>query len=442
MVYQTWLTSNRCISIRKIFNKGGVIIGPTFAPPHQLLDFPCPDTSSYRSELSGLVALLFLSTKICSFHNISSGGMTIYCDSKKALCNVFQTQYTGISPFLDPDFDLIIVAKNLLQNIPIVICNEWVEHHSTSQTKSFPEEMNIMADQLAGDYATNPHSSLQPQRMPIPHPDYKVRLIYNKSTITIKLNNKMHSALHSTKLQDHITRKAKWSPSVFNLFNWDSHGQSFIRLTRNGKIHTAKITHQLVNTNRLSHLYYGTLGTCPCCLREEETFNNVLNCDSPSSVKTRSTALALLLETLQCTNTPRPILKAIQHGFTHWESNTNPARIWTLTRGSLHADDTLLTVVFTEQYHSIGWCHFLLSRISGKWEKAYMAYLYQNTLPAVGQHWASVLITSLWTYTRTLWNHRNLIMHGPSELAAQKLLRESYSEVKDLFQEYQDNPNT
>jgi hypothetical protein len=82
-----------------------------------------------------------------------------------------------------------------------------------------------------------------------------------------------------------------------------------------------------------------------------------------------------------------------------------------------------------------------------------MAYLYQNTLPAVGQHWASVLITSLWTYTRTLWNHRNLIMHGPSELAAQKLLRELYSEVKDvfrelysevkdLFQEYQDNPNT
>ena len=44
-------------------------------------------------------------------------------------------------------------------------------------------------------------------------------------------------------------------------------------------------------------------------------------------------------------------------------------------------------------------------------------------------------------------------MHGPSELAAQKLLRELYSEVKDvfrelysevkdLFQEYQDNPNT
>lgn len=63
--------------------------------------------SPYRSEISGLLAVLYIPTKICRFHNIKTGSLTIICGNKGALWNIFSRTYSGISPFLYTDFDLL-----------------------------------------------------------------------------------------------------------------------------------------------------------------------------------------------------------------------------------------------------------------------------------------------------------------------------------------------
>ncbi len=46
------------------------------APEHHL---------TYRSELMGLLTILVFIEELCTFHNISSGGITIGCDGLSAL---------------------------------------------------------------------------------------------------------------------------------------------------------------------------------------------------------------------------------------------------------------------------------------------------------------------------------------------------------------------
>lgn len=70
-------------------------------------------SSACRSELSGLVAILFLVTKICAYHQIESGKITLYCDNKGAIYNIFHHTYTGISQYLYTDSDLVICCKIL-----------------------------------------------------------------------------------------------------------------------------------------------------------------------------------------------------------------------------------------------------------------------------------------------------------------------------------------
>jgi hypothetical protein len=70
--------------------------------------------SPYRSELSGLLAVLYITKFICHFHAVTSGSLVVLCDNKGALRNIFSKKYTGISPFLYTDFDLITEAQSLL----------------------------------------------------------------------------------------------------------------------------------------------------------------------------------------------------------------------------------------------------------------------------------------------------------------------------------------
>jgi hypothetical protein len=91
--------------------------------------------------------------------------------------------------------------------------------------------------------------------------------------------------------------------------------------------------------------------------------------------------------------------------------------------GSLNVGDTILMTAFLDQFHSIGWYQLLLSLISQKWEKAYATYDGSNTTTHKSQTWASLLITLLRKYTKTLWNHQNETIHGSTaEAAAQKQL--------------------
>jgi hypothetical protein len=234
--------------------------------------------SPYRAELSGLVATLYLIYKICAYHDVSSGKLTLYCDNNGAINNVFYRPFYGINSFIQSDYDLIQVAKNLCQSIPINITATWVKGHSQAIQKTVQEDMNIQADLLAGRYAEQPDPSFLPNSYQIPPPHYKVRIIHHNKVITAQLYRTLQHLFHSDPLRHNIMKRNNISAQVMDLINWDAFSTSFKRLTRNRKIRTAKLVHHLINTNVQNNKYYGSSSLCPCCQEKDKTFAHVLQC--------------------------------------------------------------------------------------------------------------------------------------------------------------------
>jgi hypothetical protein len=107
------------------------------------------------------------------------------------------------------------------------------------------------------------------------------------------------------------------------------------------------------------------------------------------------TFLTQLLDSLKAINTPHQVLISIQHGTHHWNSATDPSKVYALSRGSIQNGDTYLTVAFIEQFLSIGWDQLFIGRIRKFWEKAYVAYLGRSIAPKAALRWSIFFITSV-----------------------------------------------
>jgi hypothetical protein len=206
---------------------------------------------------------------------------------------------------------------------------------------------------------------------------------------------------------------------------------------------TAKLIHGLANVNKQNQLYYNASPVCPCCQEAEESFEHVLTCHSDLSSIQREQSLQALIKGLQLINTPEKVIEAMVAGTEAWiASSVNTiGRVHAPTAGSLNSGDILLTTAFTEQYHSIGWYHFTLGRISSKWDAAVRCYRGQLDNLAMTNVWATQAILLMWQYMRSIWTHRNSVVHGKdSEEAASRLLQHLHQEVERLYEEFRVNP--
>jgi len=380
--------------------------------------------SSYRSELCGILAILYIVQRVCHSHRITSGTLHMYCDNKSALLKTVTTGPRGISPFFSADYDLITLIRLQTTLLSISVVGEWVKGHFTGERREYKHDLNDCADRLAANAARiMPPPFLTRSTVDGP-PGYRVRLSNRRGIIHSKYYQMLAQAHHSQPLVDYILRKTGWSKSTFNRVDWDSHHRAFRRLTRFQRISTTKLVHNLMNTNRQNNLFYGMSNSCPGCNNHEETLEHVLRCSYGPTVVVRQDGLKQLENRLKTMGTPPPVIKVIMEGFSDWMDPQFPAarRSRPSTFGSLNPTDILLTQAYSDQYHTIGWFQFCLGRVSKLWHRAVQAQL-PKSQPYRPNQWGSNLVSALWIFTKGLWHHRNTIVHGASaEETAQRIL--------------------
>ena len=398
-------------------------------------------TSSYRSELGGLLAVLYTIYRVCQYYQVTSRKVTYHCDNKGVLNNVFSQTPPGISPYLQPDEDLLMEAKRLLNIIPVTIVAHWVKGHYTGKDREYKHDLNDIADSLATSFNRRPHPQYVPKAMPLVHKHFGARIIYEGSTITNKLRPLMAQALHRDAITSHILRKTKWTDRIFQLIHWDAHELAFKRLSRSRQISTAKLIHGLVNTNVQNQRYYNKSPLCPCCLTENETFDHVLSCSSEATVSARTIALKELRKNLQQINTPIEVIDALIHGTNIWLNRQGgECAVRPLTAGSLKGTDMLLTTAFNEQFHSIGWGNLFHGRISKLWGKT-VSQINKSPFSSYPTTWAAQTILYLWQYTRVIWEHRNQVVHGATDQEKAARIKQAIDQqVRDLYSSFQNNP--
>jgi hypothetical protein len=203
----------------------------------------------------------------------------------------------------------------------------------------------------------------------------------------------------------------KWPECVFHWVDWESHSLAFHRLPWHHRIYTAKLIHNLANTNRQKRLYHGTPPLCPGCVQVEDTFEHVLTCPFPSMHAHQDAGLKQL-ETALTSILPSPLLRMIFHGFSNWLQPTTSGHTGPLTSGSITGINMILTVAYTEQFTSIGWFKFTLGRVSKKWASAVQLLNRTQVEHINPMHTISLMINHIWQFLAAMWNHRNTIVHG------------------------------
>jgi len=147
-------------------------------------------------------------------------------------------------------------------------------------------------------------------------------MLYDNSVITSKSYSTLSTLKHEKALRAYILRKTKCTQRTFDGVDWKAHYSAFNKLTVFQRISTAKLIHNLANTNRQNYLYYSTSPSCPGCLSAEETFEHVLICDHPPIVHHRHLQLQLLRNTLLHIPTPDKVVDVLMQGFSDWISST------------------------------------------------------------------------------------------------------------------------
>ena len=119
----------------------------------------CPSLlSSYRAELGGLLALVYIVYRISTFHKVDSGKLRLHCDNRSALNKAVSPAPLGITPFLSSDYDLIDLVRLYFGLLPIITRGEWVKGHYSGKERAYKHDLNDQADFLA----TSANQSMPP----------------------------------------------------------------------------------------------------------------------------------------------------------------------------------------------------------------------------------------------------------------------------------------
>jgi hypothetical protein len=142
--------------------------------------------SSYHTELGGILATLYIIHGTCKYYDITNGKAKLYCDSKVAIVNCFTTITPGISPFFSPDYDLILLEKQIVAILPIPDFGEWVKGHYSGKDRKIQHDLNDKADKLAGKHLDAQSNQNGTNTSSIPSPGYGVRLLLYDCVLTSK----------------------------------------------------------------------------------------------------------------------------------------------------------------------------------------------------------------------------------------------------------------
>ena len=153
--------------------------------------------TSYRTELGGITAVLYLLMLIVRSTNLTQGTVTIYCDNKAALEAIFtENPRRGIYPLLAPDYDFISIAREMYRKMPITIVERWVKGHYQGNDRQVAHDLNELVDTMATDFRRHPPRGYTPKAQSLVHPLQTAAVISGGAIVTSKLKAIVYNNLY------------------------------------------------------------------------------------------------------------------------------------------------------------------------------------------------------------------------------------------------------
>lgn len=223
---------------------------------HTLVSGTAVAINSYRAELQGLHALLLAVEILCSFHHITEGRITIYCDNLQAV-RLAKLSASQLRPNLS-HLDLLRAISHMASSLPVTLSFEHVAGHqddSTPWIESLPLEaqLNILCDSRAKEFL------LESSRLDSPCPGDRVfqheslRILINGSKVYTDVGRAAMDQAASLDYRAYLIKRQVVPAEAFSCINWDAIGDALSSLSDSLRMWAVKFVSDFSGTGTRMH---------------------------------------------------------------------------------------------------------------------------------------------------------------------------------------------
>ena len=392
------------------------------------------DVTSFRAEAYGALAVYRFLIRISEYTNTPlTKDITHYIDNKSVVKRLRTEQtrkYNVPTSNLSPDWDVIKMAAQSINDIPVKLTIQWIKSHQDTQqprhTLPTSAQVNCEADDQAGQYQreSGQHIPLVPIL-----PTAIIQLQIQGASINSHYKSRIREAAALPKLMIYYQAKFRWTQETQKTIDWDTYKQ-IIRPHRAKQTTLVKHLHLIAPSGLIAHRNDPHQSSqCPSCPQNPETNDHILQCRATSRQKWRETTTRKLQHYLQHTIKSDPTLcDILRDGIQRWHNN--------LPQIQPHRYPTSYHTLIRSQ-NNIGWAHLYRARWSIHWSTQHKSFAIRNSLPpdqTDGKAWVRSVGRLLLNFWFDLWKLRNLERHGRDEeeqLAHRKAITDS--QIEELY---------
>jgi exonuclease III len=381
---------------------------------------------SYRSEITGLAAILDATQKLCTQYNITSGHYTLGCDNINALKRSINTKQQQHSP-KHQQSDILSFCCQTQSNTPLTISPQHIKAHQDDKIPYYRlsrmSQLNVRMD-IAAKRALR---LVQEKKITIPSTEPSTTVgfspVYvNNTRIWHNLHKDIYKAIMKDKITDYWEEKGRINSTTRTLIDWDSIGKGMKGMISTRRRFVSKWSaHQLGTGKNLVRWKHRPHGKCPFCLQDDEDTAHILSCTHTEPLMEWYKQLDNFLSTLTSIGTCPVLLVTLRYDLIAWKLNNNK-------EASLELLNPSQKTVILEQ-RQIGWTQFLEGLLTKQWVQYHDELFKDNQSKRTGSAWAAKVYRSGWTLIYNLWTFRNKKLHETDRI----LDMEGRQEINDAI---------
>ena len=380
----------------------------------------------YRSELSGILAVLTLIEIIDSEMDLQGGAITIACDNVNAGRKSLECDHMP-NPTQD-HFDILQDIYRIRQKVKCQVLYRYVEGHQRERYGTqmdrwakLNEKMDALAKAVIGRWKNNDQHISQAEWSVSTHGE-KVCTKFKKTIIRHINAQRIENKWANPRKRNGIIRDPTLKCEAIRLIDFDSIQEAWELLDRNERRFIGKLSSRQLPVGKYMHLLgYWKLNRCPMCLQVPENHLHFLECTYPPAREQQQETINSLKCYMRKIHTTTEIESTIISFLTACFSNT----AWTPTHNSL-----------LEAFHTIGKAAIL----HGRYPIALFSQQKQFYIDRdIRGSWSKKFLPYYWRALQRLWFFRNRTLHS-SRIAMHQLLgiNDLDRQIREIWHEYQD----
>ena len=358
---------------------------------------------AYRSEITGLLAIVTVLLAICRKHHITEGIVHIGCDNDSALARCLDEDWTCQCP--TENWDVIQCTRHIISQLPISLFPVMVTGHLD---KNIPyehlnrkEQLNVDCDTLAKLWWKQTHSKPTVFRGKLPGEcrELSVQGMAIKQHLedTIFAHCSQPAILQTWQLRRNMSKEAQIN------IDWPLINKAMKRIPHARRLFVVKhVADRSATGVQMKRRQQRQLDHCPRCQQNHENNDHVLLCQQTSAQEQWVESLGKLEIQLAMLQAPTQLSTAIISFLDSWRDGTE-----------FHINPTwdIDTQIMMTQQQTIGGKLTLEGCIHSSWQDIIQLHLTGLSSKVNGERFVTSLIRHLWQIAWDMWDHRNRALH-------------------------------